>query len=1042
MISLFVGRELSRHMRQKFLLLTLLVVILGYLGTTVGTNPDGSFSIGNWFTISNGTSSQSEASSLPATATLPTALSSAELHKILYDPYRLKIDSRFLLAVEEVSRLVTGDAVEPVQAAFRTGTWVIRFGNSEIGTVPEYPDFSDFLPLLIEWARVTARTHPVEITVPPGPVESEIQRRLDEFLAEDSARALHMLDQRWQAGVHRVEIFEAAAKGLVNLSLQQLDRIEVGDRLPAKALAALAVARTLNPNILGREEALLAYSMGYSTHARRQAAHLAENDPIRLFVFHQDQALSRQASFPGATRQSHYLWLLRQQGCGCGDLKTYFEWINKYFPRDAYRLPIVKTALDLNDFSLGPQLSETLPSLVLLTLAREINMPGLPEALKKFDRGSYSQEDLKTILTAIALMLRTDREVLLDRFESGLDLLDKNYTGPFLDARTYRAYYSGYFFSALHTLGVHYLDKLSSGPAVDRFVTSLGSPNAGTAKEFSLWYRHLAELYLGRGDATLLAQDIQSLALLGSPPFIRSYNEIKNRRWAAGSGESQLVRSMMLHLDSRPQHRYELGQMAYSDLLDLNLTDRLYSTVTETDPAHFEDFSVWYLNFAGEPQRLMAMLDNASVGDHAKLMALLKLAQSHAAAPEFIESRYANLMKRSPGDWTVAAEYIKFLQDTKQYSKGRAVASRWLNQKVTNGGLAPVLATADIAWMYYLEGRYPEAWQTIRTVIESWQGTTLYRASLILDKLNRPDEAERMGRAMLDRYPNGAKGIGMVAYLYWKHGKPDQAADVLKKSPTGITLYEWEHEIGPFFEEALEGQSIESAKRAFVLLQQAGINEYSLYRLSFVPARHGKHEFAYALLSQLRSNPSFFLYAYSQHKAWEGKEKALKTLHQYIPVGQFGPASNVMYDDGQYDLLWDFSDQIDLNVLGDYIWLLRAATLSESAIYSEERRQSLMNYYSQHRSGHYNMLGRFLMGLITEADLLAEGGSPSTVASTAYYLGLKAKSEGRYVDASDWFRFGMEKGSSQEPEYKWCRDALVRWRLAEHNLDYAAARKL
>lgn len=945
-----------------------------------------------------------------------------------------------MLAFEEVFHLVRGESTEPVQASFSDGSWFLRSGNSNVGTLPEYPDFSDILPVLIEWARVTASTRPIETRRTAGPsLESGIQRRLDAFLAEDSAAALRMLDQRWQAGGHTLEIIEAAAKALVNLSLQQLDRVELGDRLPAKALAALAVARSLDPNSLGPEEALLAYSMGYSTHARRRAAHLADRDPTRLFVFHQDEALSKQASASGATRQSRYLWLLRQQGCGCGDLKTYFEWIHKYFPRDVYRLSIVKTALDLNDFSLGPQLSETLPSLVLLTLAREIDMAGLPEALKNFDRGSYSDEDLKTIRMAIALMLTAKRELLLDRFESGLDILDEHYTGPFLDSETYKAYYSGYFFAALHTQGIHYLDKLSSGRAIENFVTSLGSPTTGAAKEFALWYRHLAELYLGRGDATSLAQDIQSLTLLGAPPFIRSYGEVKTRRWAAGSSDSQLVRAMIVHLDTRPHHRYELGQMAYSDLLDLNLTDKLYSSVIATDPAHFEDFSAWYLDFAGESQRLAAMLDNTSVGDHAKLMALRKLAQSHAAAPESIQSHYATLTRRSPSDWTVAADYIKFLEDMKQYSAGRAVASRWLQQKATNGSLAPVLATADIAWMYYLEGRYPEAWETIRTVIESWQGTVLYRASVILDKLNRPDEAERMGRAMLDRYPNGAKGRGMVAYLYWKHGKPDLAADMLRTAPRPMTLYEWEHEIGRFFEEALEGQPIESAKRALVLLQQAGINEYSLYRLSFLPSQHGKHEFAYALLSQLRSNPSFFIYAYSQHKAWQGKEKALKTLHEYIPVGQFGPASNVMYDDGQYDLLWDFSDQIDVNVLGDYVWLLRAATLNEAGIFSEDRRQRLLKYYSEHSSGHYNTLGRFLMGLTGEADLLAAGGP---IASTAYYLGLKAKNEGRYVDASDWFRFGMERGSSQEPEHKWCGDALRRWRLAEHNLDYAASRKL
>ncbi|HMS85899.1 MAG TPA: hypothetical protein PKD12_19820, partial [Nitrospira sp.] len=58
------------------------------------------------------------------------------------------------------------------------------------------------------------------------------------------------------------------------------------------------------------------------------------------------------------------------------------------------------------------------------------------------------------------------------------------------------------------------------------------------------------------------------------------------------------------------------------------------------------------------------------------------------------------------------------------------------------------------------------------------------------------------------------------------------------------------------------------------------------------------------------------------------------------------------------------------------------------------------------------------------------------------HLKMIPQNEGRYVDASEWFRFGMEKGSSREPEQKWCRDALLRWRLTEHNLDYVASTHL
>lgn len=1030
-------------MRQKLLLLTLFLLVLGYFGITWNMQSGGSFSIENMFTLSHTASPESEARPIVATAAPQSAFDPTQLHGILYDPYRLKIDSRFLFAIEEIMRVITEQAEGSATATFRDNKWFIQYDNKDIGVVPERPDFSDFFSILTDWARTTTTTQSfTAATSSLDLTDSEIHRLSDSFLAKDTAAALRLIDQKWRAGSRQIELLELAARGLVNLTVQQLDTIEVGDRLPAKALATLAMARLFNPEALVPEEVLLAYSMGYSAHARKRAQLLSKTDPVRLFVLHEDHALYVAAGQPSASRQSRYLWLLRQHGCGCGDLKTYFAWINKYFSHDAYSLPIVKTALDLHDFSLGPQLAEALSSLALLTLARDIDMPGLPDSLKKFDRQSYSDEDLNTIITAVTAMLTSKREVLLGRFESGLSILDQDYKGPFLDARTYGAFYSGYFFSGLYTLGIHYLDKLSLDSAVNNLAASLGSPSSGAAKDFSLWYRHLAELHQGHKDGAILAHDLQELKLLGAPPFVRSYNEIRKRSWAAKPGETQPIKAMMLHLDSRPEHRYELGQMAYSDLLDISLSDKAYSSVVETDPAHFEDFTAWYLHFAGEDHRLLALLDDTMVSDRAKLNALTLLTTSNNVTATFIESHYAQMMKRQPRDWNVASEYIKFLQETKQYVKGRTVASQWLKEKVVNGSLAPVVAKADIAWMYYLEGRYKEAWDTIRPVVDSWQGTVLYRACLILDKLNQPIEAEQMGRAFIERYPGETKGRGMVAQLFWKHNKPQEAAEILNRSPVTITLYEWEHDIGPLFEEAFEEQSIDSAREALAALQRAGINEFSLYRLTFVPARHGKHEFAYAILSQLRSNPSFFLYAYSHHKAWEGKEEALTILHQHIPVSQFGPASNVMYDSGQYDLLWDFSDQIDLKVLGDYVWVLRAATQAEPGMPSKERRQALLSYYSQHPSGHYNTLGRYLMGLATEEEVLREATSSSTIASTSYYLGVKAKSEGRYVDASDWFRFGAEKGSSQEPEHKWCFDALMRWRQLKHNLDYIAAAQL
>ena len=493
-------------MRQKLLLLTLFLIVLGYFGITWDMQPGGSFSIENIFTLSHNASSESEARPIVATAAPQRAFDPTRLHSILHDPYQLKIDSRVLFAIEEIMRVITEKPAGTAKATLRDNKWFLQYDNKDIGVVPERPDFSDFFSLLTEWARATtaaqsftASTSSLDLT------DSKIHRLSDSFLAKDTAAALRLIDQKWRAGSRQTELLELAARGLVNLTLQQLDTIEVGDRLPAKALATLALVRVFNPAALVHEEVLLAYSMGYSAHARKQAQLLSATDPIRLFALHEDHALYVAAGQPSATKQSRYLWLLRQHGCGCADLKTYFAWVNKYFSHDVYSLPIVKTALDLHDFSLGPQLAEALPSLVLLTLARDIDMPGLPDSLKKFDRQSYSDEDLNTIVTAVAVMLTSKREVLLGRFESGLSILDQDHTGPFLDAKTYGAFYSGYFFSSLYTLGIHYLDKLSSDTAVNNFVASLGSPSSGAAKDFSLWYRHIAELHQGRIDGAILA---------------------------------------------------------------------------------------------------------------------------------------------------------------------------------------------------------------------------------------------------------------------------------------------------------------------------------------------------------------------------------------------------------------------------------------------------------------------------------------------------------------------------------------------------------
>ena len=46
----------------------------------------------------------------------------------------------------------------------------------------------------------------------------------------------------------------------------------------------------------------------------------------------------------------------------------------------------------------------------------------------------------------------------------------------------------------------------------------------------------------------------------------------------------------------------------------------------------------------------------------------------------------------------------------------------------------------------------------------------------------------------------------------------------------------------------------------------------------------------------------------------------------------------------------------------------------------------------------------------------------------SYYLGLYAQTEGRYEDASGWYRVAVKTRLSREGEYRWVSNQLWLWR--------------
>jgi hypothetical protein len=93
-------------------------------------------------------------------ASMPTALKQF---------YVLKPDRRFLGAVAEVHRLLSGHPADTVKISRQGARWVIDYAGERVGDLPDLPGFEDGSALLHDWAVRLLERFPLDtIGAPEG----------------------------------------------------------------------------------------------------------------------------------------------------------------------------------------------------------------------------------------------------------------------------------------------------------------------------------------------------------------------------------------------------------------------------------------------------------------------------------------------------------------------------------------------------------------------------------------------------------------------------------------------------------------------------------------------------------------------------------------------------------------------------------------------------------------------------------------------------------------------------------------------------------
>ena len=465
----------------------------------------GAAGAGYWYWLRPEATRQATASASSRISTLRVGLEAR---------YRLRPDTRFLLAVAEIHRILVGGATddEPANAEFRAGRWTIRHRNKEAGTLNDPPDFSESLQFLSAWASRTIKENSIQFT-PQSAGSTELQTDITKL---HTLNAILQADQQWQQGKRELELLRAAGQAMAMLAAQSLDEVETADLVPARALALLAIQKALDPSSARREECLLAQVMGYSRHAYEQAGQLPEEEPVRAYIRHEDTALAKAAA-AGSTDATAWFFHLQR----LSEQRDFKRWQNAAkasSARDPRLLPLLKTGMELGWFETDEPMALSLVGAAMGEMKQWAKATG------------------------------------------------ERHPGPFFDGRLLETYYRGFLYSALHKLGEHYRERLSSIETTADFDQLIGTGGDLLAGEYRNWFHHLAEAKSGRGKVAELRADLAALSRFGGPMLFETYEQIKQLLPFGDPSLKDVVKELAARLDSRPAHRFELASILYSDL--------------------------------------------------------------------------------------------------------------------------------------------------------------------------------------------------------------------------------------------------------------------------------------------------------------------------------------------------------------------------------------------------------------------------------------------------------------------------------------------
>jgi hypothetical protein len=958
--------------------------------------------------------------------------------------YRVRPDARFLAAIGYIRRFWTAHPTASIRLTFDSGAWKLQDEDGTVGTLSETANYRDAVELLRTYAQKLNSAGPTPgqtsgKTFDPG----QVQPQISEFLLPSLLEALHGLNQNWSRA-SQPEAAALAAHALVLVNLQALDRVGMADRLRARALAMLVISETLGNQRNPRDHALLASILEYPIDAAAFARELPPEDAARLYVLEDKDHLREAAERPGSERLAQYLALLQLGEPGEAAARArWTKWKDSHFFSPGPSLPVLRAGIDLATFDTLTWFGESLVEICIGKVAPQTPMP-----LTESDSEDSGRGPMAAITQAFQQWLRdlpTPASSRIGDFESGLDKLTAEKDGPFWGAEDERTLWRSYFYSGLHCLTTFTLDWLDSPEAAADLAKSFERAPPGPGSDFRLWFQELVAVRSGRPVGQDFLDHLWSSKSLGGPLLSRSLQEIPEfLAWHLGT-RPQVAQHVFDRLDSRRSHREILVAQAFWNILDVSLTESLCAGTSLAGPGESSGWVSTCARLKGDLSGLLRVARDPTRSIWSRAHAIWQL---QTVAPEReVRAAFEELFRADHFGTAGGVLYFAWLEGLERFTEGLSVCDRWLAHHGQEEGLTHVLWVARRALMLSRLGRDREAWAAVEPVVGSWQGNAMTSAAVTLNRLGRREEAVRLGRSALDRYPESDATRDTLAEILWSNGNYGEAAEILEPPRFKPASVSWRDLFAKTFRRVFDPKRDKEAVQALDALLQRHVNWYNVQCLVDPIAADRRFSLAFELQSRINGPRGHDLIharlrAFKYLKAWKGPGVATPWFASVLPSNLNDMAAIDMFDEREFSLLWEVVQPTPGRELSSLTWALRAAAMDLSG--PEARRPELMSHYSSGPAHDLEgALGRCLLKLESCNAAMALARTPAERNEASYFLGLKAIGDRQYREAGEWLELSLVEGGDSLPVYSelaW--NTFRNWQLKFQSLDKVASQSI